>query len=733
MREFPAGKNSRQYSVMKLVTGPCIGLAALGLFVLRPAGVAAGINVEFSSHVNSNDLVTVARQGDVLWFGTRAGGVMEYDTALHQIRTYTRNSHGLPSDSIEDITVGPAGDVWIATFRGLGHRPAGAAPGDAWQVLNADNSFLPENLIMAVAADPVAGVWIGTFDSGVFHQAGETVVNHNASNSPLSDNFVTSIVIDPAGAKWFGLFSDAVDRFDGVNWMNFNFANTGTPPGLCLPSLPPEEMGLISSFVRVLHAEPGGTMWFSNVDDGFCDLNGTTRFDGVAWSTYRNNNSGMTFNNAIDAAAAAGGQTFVVSQNGVNVFENGGFTDFIPPGDGPLEAPQCVAAVGDDVWFGTAFGPAEFADGTLTLHGTRGIADGLINDIAFRSAGGEVEAWVCNRAGVQRLSPSGDWSLFNPANSQLASLDTRAVEIDLDGRLWFGSGVGGGAVQHVIGDFDDPWVSYTPSNSGLISTAISDIAVDPVNGDVWFGDRFSSGLARFDGENWATFLSNGSPFGCNAANGIPGRPVTDIEVDPAGIVWIASGCGLTRYDGATFTTFDADEGLANISVRDLAIEPGGAVWVGTFDGVARFDGATFTNHFAGQGFDVTTVLVDAEGLVWISVQNVGIAAFDGATWTQFGVDDGLVNDRIVSSAQHPDGSLWFGSELGIAIATLVPDIAPGDIDGDGDVDLDDADALVAVLLEVPDEPEHVDRADLNGDGRADGIDLPIFVALLLDE
>lgn len=56
---------------------------------------------------------------------------------------------------------------------------------------------------------------------------------------------------------------------------------------------------------------------------------------------------------------------------------------------------------------------------------------------------------------------------------------------------------------------------------------------------------------------------------------------------------------------------------------------------------------------------------------------------------------------------------------------------PGDIDGDHDCDLDDAVALVNVLLGTPLHTGDSARADLNGDGLADGRDIQIFLNDLL--
>ncbi len=55
----------------------------------------------------------------------------------------------------------------------------------------------------------------------------------------------------------------------------------------------------------------------------------------------------------------------------------------------------------------------------------------------------------------------------------------------------------------------------------------------------------------------------------------------------------------------------------------------------------------------------------------------------------------------------------------------------GDVNNDGDLDLDDAAALTAVLIDSPLHPDHIDRADLNGDGPADGWDIAVLVDALV--
>jgi len=55
----------------------------------------------------------------------------------------------------------------------------------------------------------------------------------------------------------------------------------------------------------------------------------------------------------------------------------------------------------------------------------------------------------------------------------------------------------------------------------------------------------------------------------------------------------------------------------------------------------------------------------------------------------------------------------------------------GDVDCDGVLDMNDAQALVDVLIGADVVPCHVTAADMNGDGSTDGGDIQLFVGAIL--
>lgn len=708
---------------LQTVGGVAILLSSFGR--LDPVAHATQCDGNWLSHTQVTDIKLAAQDGTTIWFGSFNGGIFEWDTTTNTGRAYTFNEHCLPSNSIEDIAVDVNGNVWAATFRGLARRPAGNGPNDPWDTFDSSNSGLTDDAVTAVAAEPTGGVWVGTFEGGLFFFDGINWTNFNTANSPLGDNFVTSLAVDPAGNKWIGTFGNFVYRFDGVStWTNFDALATGSPGGCNMASLPPEDIGLISTFVKVLGVDPvTGDVWFDNIDDGFCSLNGTTRFDGADWDAFTPLNSNIAFRTEGIGVTVAGDIWFA-SRNGIQRFDGGAFTPFPPPS--APESALSVTPVGASVWFGTPFGPFDFTAGRFNSHEPKTLVSGQANDIVFRDlGGGQIEVWAATDAALQRYDGQR-WFALTPQNSPLVTSSVYSLAVDTDDSLWIGASAGGTGVQHVV---NDTWTTFTPQNSGLISTAVSDIAVDPTNGEKWFGDRFSAGLASFNGTTWSTFTPNGAPFSCNVPNGVPGRSVTDIEIDGNGVKWIGSSCGLTRMSGGVWTTFDTGDGLASNNVRDVALDASGNVWVATSSGVSRFNGSSFTSWFPGR--NISTIEVDLNGIVWATLTDVGAAAYNGTNWVMLAVSDGLLNERTpLSTAVHPNGHVWFGTQIGISIYTQQTPIVFGDIDLDGDVDVDDAAALAATLVDQPVSQGQLMRSDLNFDGMRNASDIQTFLDIL---
>jgi DNA-binding NtrC family response regulator/ligand-binding sensor domain-containing protein len=152
-------------------------------------------------------------------------------------------------------------------------------------------------------------------------------------------------------------------------------------------------------------------------------------------------------------------------------------------------------------------------------------------------------------------------------------------------------------------------------------------------------------------------------------DGLPMPIINALAQDQHGNLWIGNNMGgISRYDGAHFTTFTEDDGLVYNGVQSLLEDRRGHLWIGTHHhGVSRYDGECFETFTTADGLAhnfVTCMLEDRHGRIWFGTAD-GVSCYDGTHFTNFTPDDGLVNSSIVSILEDRDGDLWFATPDGI--------------------------------------------------------------------
>lgn len=174
------------------------------------------------------------------------------------------------------------------------------------------------------------------------------------------------------------------------------------------------------------------------------------------------------------------------------------------------------------------------------------------------------------------------------------------------------------------------------------------------DGFLWVGT--AEGLARFDGIRFTVFDSSNTPE-------LGGADVSGLLETRDGSLWIAAyGRGPVRYRNGSFRAFEPGDGLA--SVTSLAEDGAGGVFVGTDAGVYRQDGDRFLplSGTATAGA-VKSLLADGDGGVWIGAsQGLGHFTKGGVRW--FGGRGG-VSDQILALARDVEGRVWVGTVGGL--------------------------------------------------------------------
>ncbi|MEZ4828046.1 MAG: two-component regulator propeller domain-containing protein [Bacteroidia bacterium] len=151
--------------------------------------------------------------------------------------------------------------------------------------------------------------------------------------------------------------------------------------------------------------------------------------------------------------------------------------------------------------------------------------------------------------------------------------------------------------------------------------------------------------------------------------GLVQSQVMTMMQDHRGYLWLGTHRGISRYDGNTFTTFGAEQGLTGTFLSSIIEDRNGYIWVGSDAGLNRYDGYRFSN-FAGQkGITekvVEVLMEDREGNIWIGTKASGIILYkDGQFLENPFTWPAESNQNILSFLEDRSGKIWIGTTKGL--------------------------------------------------------------------
>ncbi|HYK36572.1 two-component regulator propeller domain-containing protein [Alloacidobacterium sp.] len=155
----------------------------------------------------------------------------------------------------------------------------------------------------------------------------------------------------------------------------------------------------------------------------------------------------------------------------------------------------------------------------------------------------------------------------------------------------------------------------------------------------------------------------------SAKDGAPGN-VYALAQTPDGFLWLGTMQGLYRFDGITFERYEPQSGPAFPSsfVTSLLALPNGDLWIGFRDkGVSRLRGSRNTNYTNSDGLPsgrVAKLVQDRDGTIWAGTEG-GLARFDHNRWQQVGNDWGYPSGRAAALFVDRRGTLWVASERAV--------------------------------------------------------------------
>ena len=194
---------------------------------------------------------------------------------------------------------------------------------------------------------------------------------------------------------------------------------------------------------------------------------------------------------------------------------------------------------------------------------------------------------------------------------------------------------GGNGVLHFDGKV---WRNYTVKD-GLIHNRVYNVEADP-KGGVWIATL--RGLSHYEGGKWTSHIVDSMPIeGVRNGNRYDGHKVYKLFSDQKGTLWAAHGStigrtitrhisGISSFDGAAWTHYDAHVGLPVNAYRNIWQTENGDLWFGTHQGDQQ--------------------KVEAKGLV----------RYKDGMWLRFTRKHGIPGDFVWGLAEKGDGSFYLG-------------------------------------------------------------------------
>jgi len=301
-------------------------------------------------------------------------------------------------------------------------------------------------------------------------------IYYTAANSQLPGDTVKAITFDGNnGSMWF--YSEilggknAISQLSGANWkIHDEISST-----------------LYSNIVNPL-VYSNNAIWAGNAGEGAVD--GLSKFDGSAWTTYTTSNSGLIDQPIVCLLPDTKNNLWIGTQFGLNKLTGGVNWCTYTPDNVPAMAGKGIASLASnengDIWmtFIGTHGIVEFPQGDPS-HARFIYQDTIPN---FPSHGGSADYITClavdwsgnlwagtESSGAVKIDASGAVIYNTLTTSAFKDDNIHSIAIDQCGHVWVATDVG-------VMEYDGVWKSYAILPANIVNY----ISVDGA-GHVWFG------------------------------------------------------------------------------------------------------------------------------------------------------------------------------------------------------------------------------------------------------
>ncbi|NOY38575.1 MAG: SpoIIE family protein phosphatase [Chlorobi bacterium] len=551
-----------------------------------------------------------------IWFGTDGGGVGRKD-GINWI-TF-RKTDGLIDDHIEKLYEDHSGRIWVMTHYGVSY----ITPQDSIYSYDRKNGLIHNNVI-SMYEDRDGNMWLGT-QTGLSVFRGDSIWN-----KPLND-VVWGIDEDSHGNLWFATQGSGIYRYDGEIFYHYT-----------------TNEGLTSNIVISIFVDTRDQVWCGTYEGG------VSMYDGKRFTSHIENgiNKEVIMSFFEDSRGVLWARP---NENGIYRLKKGEF-HHLDKSNNLID--NYVLKIYEDnqhnLWFGTLGGVSEYAKFTFEFFtDADGLPDNSIFSVAADSKG---NIWAGTNIGLARYNGSR-FRIWNKNNGLPDFTITKILE-DQKGRIWAASY---STISRISGEHV---INYRDTTI-LRQSVIYDMDEDD-QGRLWCATE--RGIYLFENNHFEN-PAKGTILAQQEARGICWNK---------GIVWVATGKGLFRFDPETkdLRVLTTDQGMPDNKCRDVVCDENGILWVATDGGLVKINRQettskiqTFTTKDGLESNTLYFVLPDQRGHLWIGHEK-GLNRLDIETGKirYYGVEEGFLpletNQGAIALDKHKN--IWIGTVAGLA-------------------------------------------------------------------
>ena len=468
-----------------------------------------------------------------------------------------------------------------------------------WQRVRLGSS--PLETVMALYEDRSRNLWVGT-PSAIFRRTAGTDVFEQLELSKPARGFSE----DATGGIW------VTDPTRGLRPL----AGSGMSSG-------PSSALKGENGVALIH-DSQGTAWVATQGNGLLHVRDGMAPARAGVERFQVSN-GLANDVVVSLVEDREGNIWVGTQGGLSRLSHRSITSLSGPGVTGNVVRSIVAARDGSVWAATSEGLSRFSRRPRQVYGER---DGLPSaDVTALHEDAKGVLWVGTDRGIARFVNGRFRPVPLPQDLRGGPIVT--LTTDREGTLWF--------FQLDRGLFR--WKEGSLSNAGqLVGGKLVRSAFTDTKGRVWLGFQ-DGGVGVFQ---------HGERRLYSERDGLAGGRVDAIFEDGAGVVWVGTPAGLSRFSGDRFATLSGSR-LPERTVSAIVDDDSGRLWLRVSSGIVRLDPREFERAVADPSYRVHSQFYDAsDGLggppVFLLPQDAARAS-DGRIWVVTATGISVIDPR----------------------------------------------------------------------------------------